>query len=53
MATADTYNRHVNDPEVLAQTYEGFVARMIWVSSTASYLVFDTLVSLLVCVGGG
>lgn len=25
------YSRHVNDPEVLAQTHEGVVARVIWV----------------------
>ncbi|CAM9230821.1 unnamed protein product, partial [Sphacelaria rigidula] len=25
------YGRHVNDPEVLAQSYEGFAARMLWV----------------------
>ncbi|CAN0148636.1 unnamed protein product, partial [Discosporangium mesarthrocarpum] len=27
---SDTYSRHVNDPEVLAQTYEGFLNRMVW-----------------------
>lgn len=26
------YSRHVNDPEVLAQSYEGIVTRMLWAS---------------------
>ena len=29
---ADSYSRHVNDPEVLAQTYEGFATRIVWAS---------------------
>eukprot|EP00903_Cladosiphon_okamuranus_P015732 g14520.t1 len=29
---SDSYSRHVNDPEVLAQTYEGFVTRIAWAS---------------------
>lgn len=29
---AEKYHRHVNDPEVLAQSYEGLVTRMLWVS---------------------
>ncbi|CAM9709684.1 unnamed protein product [Ectocarpus fasciculatus] len=27
---SDSYSRHVNDPEVLAQTYEGFATRILW-----------------------
>lgn len=30
--SADSYSRHVNDPEVLAQTYEGFATRIVWAS---------------------
>lgn len=29
---ADSYSRHVHDPEVLAQTYEGFATRIVWAS---------------------
>ncbi|CAN0066632.1 unnamed protein product [Pylaiella littoralis] len=29
---SDSYTRHVNDPEVLAQTYEGFATRIVWAS---------------------
>lgn len=29
---ADSYSRHINDPETQAQTYEGFATRIVWAS---------------------